>query len=78
MKRYFILLILLSILGITSCKTVPNSVRYYDIVPPPTRPALVQFETIPTKEGVHNLSLLMTYSQKWEKYFADMKAYDSL
>lgn len=78
MKRYSILLILLLTLGITSCKTIPTSVRYYDIVPPPTRPRLIQFETTPTKEGVHNINLLMTYSQKWEKYFDDMKVYDSM
>ena len=78
MKRYWILLLLLSTISITSCKTVPTTVRYYDIIPPPTRPNLVQVMDDPIKGLTHNMSLLMTYAQRWELYLENMKAYDSL
>ena len=77
-KRYLILLLLLSTISITSCKTVPTTVRYYDIIPPPTRPNLVQVMDEPIKGLTHNMSLLMTYAQRWELYLENMKAYDSL
>jgi len=77
-KRYLILLLLLSTISITSCKTVPTTVRYYDIIPPPTRPTLVQVMDDPIKGLTHNMSLLMTYAQRWELYLENMKAYDSL
>jgi len=77
-KRYLILLLLLSTISITSCKTVPTTVRYYDIIPPPTRPKLVQVMDEPIKGLTHNMNLLMTYAQRWELYLENMKAYDSL
>ena len=78
MKRYWILLLLSLIISITSCKTVPTTVRYYDIIPPPTRPKLVQVMDEPIKGLTHNMNLLMTYAQRWELYLENMKAYDSL
>lgn len=78
MKRYWILLLLSLIISITSCRTVPTTVRYYDIIPPPTRPKLVQVMDDPIKGLTHNMSLLMTYAQRWELYLENMKAYDSL
>ena len=78
MKRYWILLLLLSTISITSCKTVPTTVRYYDIIPPPTRPNLVQVMDNPIKGLTHNMNLLMTYAQRWELYLENMKVYDRL
>ena len=78
MKRYWILLLLLSTISITSCKTVPTTVRYYDIIPPPTRPKLVQVMDEPIKGLTHNLSLLITHVERWEAWYKQLKAYDSL
>ena len=77
-KRYLILLLLSLTIGITACKTVPTTVRYYDIIPPPTRPKLVQVMDEPIKGLTHNMNLLMTYAQRWELYLENMKVYDSL
>ena len=77
-KKCWILLLLLLIISITSCKTVPTKEPYYDIIPPPTRPKLVQVMDEPIKGLTHNMSLLMTYAQRWELYLENMKAYDSL
>jgi hypothetical protein len=77
-KKCLILLLLLLTISITSCETVPTTVRYYDIIPPPTRPTLVQVMDDPIKGLTHNMSLLMTYAQRWELYLENMKAYDSL
>jgi hypothetical protein len=77
-KRYLILLLLLSTISITSCKTVPTTVRYYDIIPPPTRPKLVQVMDEPIKGLTHNLSLLITHVERWEACYKQLKAYDSL
>jgi hypothetical protein len=77
-KRYLILLLLLSTISITSCKTVPTTVRYYDIIPPPTRPKLVQVMDEPIRGLTHNLSLLITHVERWEAWYKQLKAYDSL
>jgi len=77
-KRYLILLLLLSTISITSCKTIPNTVRYYDIVEPPTRPTLVQVMDEPIKGLTRNLSLLITHVERWEAWYTQLKAYDSL
>ena len=78
MKKCLILLLLLSTISITSCKTVPTTVRYYDIIPPPTRPKLVQVMDEPIKGLTHNLSLLITHVERWEAWYTQLKAYDSL
>ena len=77
-KRYLILLLLLSTISITSCKTVPTTVRYYDIVQPPSRPTLVQVMDEPIKGLTRNLSLLITHVERWEAWYEQLKAYDSL
>ena len=77
-KRYLILLLLLSIISITSCKTVPTKEPYYDIVDPPSRPTLVQVMDEPVKGLTHNLSLLITHVGRWEAWYEQLKAYDSL
>jgi len=77
-KKCLILLLLLLIISITSCKTVPTTVRYYDIIPPPTRPTLVQVMDDPIKGLTHNLSLLITHVERWEAWYEQLKAYDSL
>ena len=78
MKKCLILLLLLSTISITSCKTIPNTVRYYDIVEPPTRPTLVQVMDEPIKGLTRNLSLLITHIERWEAWYEQLKAYDSL
>ena len=78
MKKCLILLLLLSTISITSCRTVPIREPYYDIVQPPTRPKLVQVMDEPIKGLTHNMSLLMTYAQRWEAWYEQLKAYDSL
>ncbi len=78
MKRYLILLLLLSTISITSCKTVPTKEPYYDIVEPPSRPTLVQVMDEPIRGLTHNLSLLITHVGRWEAWYEQLKAYDSL
>lgn len=78
MKKCWVLLLLSLIISITSCKTIPNTVRYYDIVEPPTRPTLVQVMDEPIKGLTRNLSLLITHVERWEAWYTQLKAYDSL
>jgi hypothetical protein len=78
MKKCWVLLLLLLMILITSCKTVPTTVRYYDIVPPPTRPKLVQVMNDPIKGLTKNLNLLITHVERWEAWYKQLKAYDSL
>ena len=77
-KKCLILLLLLSTISITSCKTVPTKEPYYDIVEPPPRPTLVQVMDEPIKGLTHNLSLLITHVERWEAWYEQLKAYDSL
>ena len=79
MKTSLKILLLLSLtIGITACKTVPTKEPYYDIVQPPTRPTLVQVMDEPIKGLTRNLSLLITHVERWEAWYTQLKAYDSL
>ena len=78
MKKCLILLLLLSTISITSCRTVPIREPYYDIVQPPSRPTLVQVMDDPIKGLTRNLSLLITHVERWEAWYEQLKAYDSL
>ena len=78
MKKCLSLLLLLSTISITSRKTVPTKEPYYDIVEPPSRPTLVQVMDDPIKGLTRNLSLLITHVERWEAWYEQLKAYDSL
>ena len=78
MKKCWILLLISLTIGITACKTVPTREPYYDIVQPPSRPKLVQVMDEPIKGLTHNLSLLITHVERWEAWYKQLKAYDSL
>lgn len=77
-RKCLSLLLLLSTILITSCKTVPTKEPYYNIVEPPSRPTLVQVMDEPIKGLTHNLSLLITHVVRWEAWYEQLKAYDSL
>ena len=73
MKKLLISLIL-SLMVLTSCSTVPRT-PYWELVPPPERPRLINLSDNAIKDLTHNLNLLVSHVYRWENWYHQLVDY---
>lgn len=74
MKKSLILLILLSTILTISCQSVER-IPYWELVPPPERPRLVNLSNDPLRQSTMNLNLLVNHVYRWENWYEQLTSY---
>jgi hypothetical protein len=74
MKKSLILLTISLMLLITSCQSVER-IPYWELVPPPERPRLVNLSNDPLRQSTMNLNLLVNHVYRWENWYEQLTSY---
>lgn len=73
MKKLLISLIL-SLIILTSCSTVPRT-PYWELVPPPERPRLINLSDDPMRQLTMNMNTLVSHVYRWETWYHQLVDY---
>lgn len=74
MKKSLILLMTSLMLLMISCQSVER-VPYWEIVPPPERPKLINLSDDPLRQSTMNLNTLVNHVYRWENWYHQLVDY---
>lgn len=73
-KVLLISLTTLSMLLTASCQSTPIT-PFWELVPPPSRPRLVNLSDDPLRQSTMNINLLVNHVYRWEEWESQLRDY---
>ncbi len=74
MKKSLILLMTSLMLLMISCQSIER-VPYWEMVPPPERPKLINLSDDPLRQSTMNLNILANHVYRWENWYHQLVDY---